>query len=63
MIRKIVILIFSSAIFMVGLFATYIYMEPKSSLSDVKTWVFFIIAYFAMFKPAMVYWNDKLTNG
>lgn len=63
MIRKLLIAIFNCAIFMVGLLSIDMYMEPTASFSDPKTWVSLIIAYIIMFRPAMAYWDDKLTNG
>ena len=63
MIRKLLIAILSGAIFMFGLLATTMYMDQQNSLGELKTWLYFMIAYFILFRPAMAYWNDKLTNG
>lgn len=55
--------IFSIAIPVIGIVSIIKFFDPANSVTELKTWGYYLIAYITVFSPLIDYWKNKLENG
>lgn len=60
--KLILIAICGSIISFVGYVGVMLFSQNCNNLSDIKTWIFFIVAWVIMLKPTLNYWTTLIAK-